>query len=959
MNAERWQRITGIFHEALAQDSEVRAAFVRDACGDDDSLRREVHRLLAAHIAAGGFGDTPGLDVRLDARMKPATMFGEYRIDAFIGAGGMGEVFRAIDMKLGRQVALKILPDVFARDPDRVRRFHREAQLLAALNHPHIAQIFGLEVVDGVTALVMELVDGPTLADRIREGPVAVVDAVSIAIRIAGALDSAHQQGIVHRDLKPANIKVSEDGTVKVLDFGLAKSLDLAAGIAPVESPRAMPEPTQQGLILGTPAYRSPEQARGGRVDKRTDIWAFGCVLYEMLTGRPAFSGASVADTIAAVLSRAPDWSQLPDGVPLHVRALLVRCLEQDPRRRARDIGDVWLELEHSSEHRLEADAEGRMTRRTGRMALLAAAAVAAVAAAVMLLIMAGSAAPPPDVVRFTIAPPDGTGFTPSAGDMPAVELAMAPDGRSVAFVAAPFGGRQLLWIRRLDESDVKAIPGTVDAAYPFWSPDSGYLGYFSTGKMMRVDLSGGRPHAIADVRDGRGGTWNRAGKILFAEGQDGLYSVGENGGVPNRVTTIDRNRRETSHRWPQFLPDGTQFLYFVDSGDAQVRGIYRGGLDGRPSQLVRTSSFAGVFAKPGHLLFVDDGNLVAQPLDVASRSRDADASTLLRGVGGTSLGYSAYSVSDNRVLAYSPPFNPERELVWFSRAGERLERVDGPADYVDFRLASDDRVAVARNVRDVRTSDIYVVDRSRGTERRLTTHPALDASPVWSPDTTQVVFRSKRRNAATDNPNNLYLVEADGSEEPRLLLSTEAGKYPTDWSPDGRSVVYHTLSAGAGWDVWLLPLGEDRVPNALIATAANEMQAKFSPDGRWIAYTSDESGRPEVYVKSYPTDARTWRVSVDGGAQPLWTSDRRELLFVAPVGTLMAASVDVGSQFRIRSIQPHFRLPAPGLSPPFSPNYAVSRDGKRVLVNAARREGSSPAVEVVLNWPSLLVRAQ
>jgi Tol biopolymer transport system component len=647
------------------------------------------------------------------------------------------------------------------------------------------------------------------------------------------------------------------------------------------------------------------------------------------------------------------------------------RCLAKDLAGRYESSRDLFRDLASIRDHLSEISTDAqkaaaislagpRSRRRWAVPAALALAAAITLGLVVVRSIARRTPAPEPNVVRFTIMPPPSVAFSPGGVAVPAAQLAVSPDGRAIAFVAAPTGGRRLIWVRKLHEIDAKAVPGTVGASYPFWSPDGVRIGYFSEGKLMRVDLLGGRPQVLADAHDGRGGTWSRMGQILFApEASGALYQVNENGGSPTRVTTVDRDRREFAHRWPQFLPDGRQFLFFVSSEDAQVRGIYYGSVGDPKPRFVLASSYQGIFAAPAHLLFVRDGALVAQPFRQDSPAVNGTVSTLVRNIGGSSDGYGSYSVSDTGVLVHAAPFDPERELVWFTRSGERLERADGPFDYVDFRLAADDRIAVARNQPDLRTSDIFVVDQRRGQERRLTMHPALDASPVWSPDSTRLVFRSKRRNNEINNANDLYEVSTNGSGAERLLLSTPLGKYPTDWSPDGRTIVYHTPNTFTGWDVWMLPLGEDPTPTALIATAANEMQAKFSTNGRWIAYASDAFGRPDVYVKAYPPDARVWQVSNGGGTQPMWTADGRELLFVAPDGTLMAASVDTSSQFRSHRIRPQFRIPAPGFGPPFSPNYAISADGKKVLVNASRRDGGVPALEVILNWPSQLAAGQ
>jgi eukaryotic-like serine/threonine-protein kinase len=636
--------------------------------------------------------------------LQPGTRLGPYEIVSALGAGGMGEVYRARDTKLGRDVAIKILPRVFTSDPERLARFEREARMLATLNHPNIGAIYGLEDADSIRALVLELVDGETLADQIARGPLPLKDALPMARQIAEALDAAHDKGIVHRDLKPRNVALTRDGTVKVLDFGLAKATvrDGAAGDGS-HAPTMTIGGTRQGTVLGTAAYMSPEQARGQAVDKRTDIWAFGCVLYEMLTGQIAFRGETISDTIAAVLDREPNWTALPAATPWTIRRLLQRCLEKDPKRRLRDIADARLELDEE----LSGPERAGLGERPQTERLSHVPPSRWIYAVGISLLVLGTAFgwwvhSRPSVVergavRIDVSPPAGTKFVVGFG-------AISPDGQFLTFVVQSPSG-PTLWVRALDSQAAHELPGTDGAAFPFWSPDSRSLGFFASGKLRRIDIAGGTPTEICDVPAGRGGTWNADGVIVYNAVNDGpLLQVLATGGAPRPLTALDVTKHENSHRNPTFLPDGRHFLYFIRSDDREIRGIYVGSVE-RPQERIRVvpSDFSGVYSpgqdeRSGYLLWLRNGALVAQPLDAERFTVSGEAVTVadsIRQIGAPNA-LSPVSVSRDGTLVYGSSPEPHYQLTWYGRDGKPVGTVGTPDAYLDLRISPDgQRVAV------------------------------------------------------------------------------------------------------------------------------------------------------------------------------------------------------------------------------------------------------------------------
>ena len=716
----------------------------------------------------------------------------------------MGQVYQATDTKLNRQVALKILSEAFASDPERLARFQREAQVLASLNHPGIAAIYGIEEQDDTRALVLELVEGPTLADRIAKGPIPLDEALPIAKQIAEALEAAHEAGVIHRDLKPANIKVKDEGTVKVLDFGLAKALDTTPQGDPSQSPTLTAAATQMGVILGTAAYMSPEQARGKPVDRRADIWAFGAVLYEMLSGTKPFPGDDVSQTLARVIDKEPDWQAVPTQALVALSRLLRRCLEKDTRRRLQAIGEARVQIEDLiggvSEESAPVGGVAQQVSRRERVAWVAAAVLAmmATAAASIAVWMASRPAPVAPETHVEIStPPDST----------LVSLAVSLTGREIVFVASD-QGQPSLWVRSLETGQTRRLAGSDGAGLPFWSPDSRSIGFFAEGQLRRVEIDGSSIQTLAPASSGRGGAWHDDGTILFAPtAADALFRVPETGGDVVQVTTLAAEQND--HRSPQFLPDGHHFLYYA-RGSPGASGVYVGQLDGTETRRLLDADAGAVYAEPGYLIFVRQGALFAQAFDGTSLSLSGDTIRLAEQVvvsGGISV--AALSISATDTLVYRAGSQPRRQMVWFDRAGQEISRVGDVDETVllmgGLSLSPDSRrLAVARNVSE--NWDIYLLDMTRGVFSRFTSDLGVDYEPVWFTDGNRVAFGTR---------GGIYQKAADGSGPEELLIEYPEGelKKPLDWSPDGRFLLYGDQPSG---DVWALPSDGDRTQEAL-----------------------------------------------------------------------------------------------------------------------------------------------
>ena len=868
----------------------------------------------------------------------------------------MGEVYRATDAKLGREVAIKVLPAEVAEDADRLARFEREARLLAALNHPNIAHVYGFESVTSpggpaVHFLAMELVEGDDLAERLKHGRVPVDEAIAIAKQIAEALEEAHEKGIVHRDLKPANVKVTPDGKVKVLDFGLAKAwTGEASGLTSSsdlsESPTLAHTGTAAGLILGTAAYMSPEQARGKPVDKRADVWAFGALLYEMLTGQRLFGGETVSDVLAAVLTREPDWAALPAATPVAVRRLIARCLERDPRKRLRDVGEARLLLEAplAGEVAPAAAPGARFASRGARLGWALAGVLALAVAALGWRALAP--APRPPLLRFTISSASGAAIDSAAGSS-----AISPDGRRVVFVGSDAEGKRGLWIQDLDQVRARLLPDTEGASYPFWAPDSRRVAFFAKGQLRKVSLADGRVEAICDAMEARGGTWGRGGTIVFAPAvTGGLSVVSEAGGVPSPATRIETPKEEISHRFPVFLPDGRRFLYVAHLGGGVADGrVWLASLDGGERRALYRSQRAPVYAEPGHLIDAIDDRLVARPFDPGAGELRGEPRRLEEATPPYVHGQDrAASVSASGALLVPLPESAGTKVVWLDRRGRLVGEVPLPrGTFVSPRLAPDGRrLALSSQGPKESESDLWVVDLASEQASRLTFAPGQESYPVWSPDGRSLAFQTNR-----SGPFNLWARPSSGSGAERVLHeSPTAWKVPHSWVGD--TLAFGTTEPETGFDVWLLRSDRPAEPPVrLLHSAASEGDVAISPDGRWLAFASNESGREEVYVVSLPDAKVKYQVTTQGGRHPVWTRGGRELLFLTPGYSIAAVPVTVGESLAFGSPATLFPHPHPGQGIAGSETlFDVSADGSRIVLLGPESQGSQ-ALLVVSDW--------
>ena len=889
----------------------------------------------------------------------------------------MGEVYRAKDTKLKREVALKVLPVDVSTDRDRLARFQREAEVLASLNHPHIAQIYGLEQTGDTFALVMELVEGEDLAQRIARGPLAIDEALPIARQIAEALEAAHDHSIIHRDLKPANVKVRPDGTVKVLDFGLAKAIETGSGVRGPGSADAMNSPTlsihatQSGIILGTAAYMSPEQARGNAVDKRTDVWAFGCVLYELLTGRRAFPGQTTADSLAAILEREPDWNALPAATPTPIRHLVQRCLAKDAKRRLRDIGDARIELDEALSHPREsglvtpAYLSALVVARGGARERVAWAIAALCLVGLVVTLAFGRAGIPgrtavdTRVYQSSIVLPEGLRL---AGQ-PAGRFALSPDGRRLAFVASDATGRPMLWVRRLDMLIAQPLSGTEGAAFPFWSPDSAFVAFLAQGKLKKVEVAGGSPATVCDAAFGAPGAWSPDDVILFTpKGGSSLYRVSASGGTPSPVTMLDAASGESQHSHPVFLPDGRHFFYLAlgskAGGVTDPRAVYVGSLDPREPRKLLLQGGSNAKYSQGYLIFLRQSTLMAQAFDLSRLELRGEAAPLVENtqlVSGTVTGaIGAFTVSETGALVYQTDLGMVRsELVWFDRAGKQVAVLGDRADYVDVSLSPDSaRAAVTLRHPERGTLDLWLYDVARGLRERFTVDPGDEFAPAWSLDGARLVFSARRQTSI-----DLYQKASSGAGAEERLMETGLGQYQASWSPDGQHLVYVAGGGAIGRsDLWVLPLFGERKPFPFLETTSIETNAQFSPDGRWIVYAAGEFGRLEVYVLPFhgrdgaPPSGK--RVSTAGGSWPRWRRDGREVVYLAPDNTLVSATVNgQAATFEVGDVRPLFKVqPRPYERLDAYP-YDISSDGQRFLVNTLVDDTPSGPITLVVNW--------
>jgi eukaryotic-like serine/threonine-protein kinase len=907
--------------------------------------------------------------------LGPGTRLGPYEILSAIGAGGMGEVYRARDTKLGRDVALKVLPESFAADAERVARIHREAQVLAALNHPNIGAIYGFEDSTDVHALVLEFVDGETLADRIARGAIPLDEALPIARQIAEALEAAHEQGIIHRDLKPANIKLRPDGTVKVLDFGLAKLNDpnvpnasnvpSALSMSPtITSPAMM---TGVGVLLGTAAYMAPEQAKGRPADKRSDIWAFGCVLYEMLAGKCAFDGEDVSDTLAAVLRGTPDVSALPADLPAAFRTLIEGCLDKDRRRRIGDVAVVQFVFNSAAtlSHSHTSVAPERVRQPWRTMSLVAAAVVAGSIGTSVVWLTLRSTTSPPRVSRLMITP-QASAVLATVGTR---AVAITPDGSRVIYVGA--NGTQL-FVRQLDSLEPTSLFTGIPRG-PFVSPDSEWVGFADRGSLKKVAVTGGPAVTIVELNGPfSGASWAPDDTIIFASagGGGGLRRVSAAGGTAAVLTTPDPKLRETRHLWPEMLPGGRAVLFTIatQGGDPDAASqIAVLDLQTQARKVLVRGGSHGHYVSRGHLVYAAAGVLHAVAFDSERSEIRGTPVPVLADVFVTENGGADLGVADDGTLAYvsgSGVSVQRRTLAWVDRQGKETPIAAPPRAYRYARL-SPDGTRVALDIRDEQ-NDIWVWDLARQTLTRLTFDPGLNRGGVWTPDGRRLVFAASRTGAArAGGEESLYWQMADGSGTPEALTKTEAQFFPTSFSPDGTRLLFDR-SRPPAFDIAVLALDGTREITNLLQTSFSEMSAEVSPDGRWLAYQSNESGRPEVYVRPFPdVNAGRWQISNEGGTRPMWAHNGRELFYLVapiqagtPIDKVVAVPVQLGTTFSAGT--PHTVLTGPYVASGDSRSYDVTPDGQRFLMlkdvpeadNAAPRQ-----LVVVQNWGAELNR--
>jgi Tol biopolymer transport system component len=876
---------------------------------------------------------------------------GPYEIIAAIGAGGMGEVYRARDTRLERTVAIKILPVALAVDPQFRERFEREAKSISALTHPNICTLYDVGRDRDIAFLVLEYLEGETLAARLSKGALTLPDALRIAIEIAGALDTAHRHGIVHRDLKPGNVMLTKGGA-KLLDFGLAKlrPAGVVSGATPTTPPTATTPLTAQGTILGTFQYMAPEQIEGREADERTDIFAFGTVVYEMLTGKKAFEGKSQASLIGAILHLdPPPMSALQPLMPPALDRVVNTCLAKDPDQRWQSAHDLTSELtwiaEGGPQGGMPSLVVGRPRR--DRLGWMVAAVLLLVALALAATVYVQLERGPGEVRvhKLSVLPPENAMLM--AGQAPIVSA----DGRLLAFVALDASGRSLLYVRPLDALVAQPLAGTDGATLPFWSPDSRFIGFFAGGKLKTIAVTGRQPYTLAAATNGRGGAWNRDGVIIFSPSPpDPLYRVSATGGHATPLASIDLARGEGPPRWmPSFLPDGRHYLYLAPSRTGNELRV--GSLDSKESKRLLDTHANAVYTPPGYLLFWREATLMAQRFDAAQLELAGDPIPIAEQVGFDALTFQAsFSVSDTGVLAFHSGTAGKTQFTWFDRSGKPLGVAGLPGDQGDLQLSPDDTRVAFHHV-DAQTGavNIWIMELAPGTISRFTFDQTIDFTPIWSPKGDRIVFASLR-----DGPPNLYqkVSSRPGNEE--ALLKSFLPKLPTDWSLDGRFIVYGVIDPTTRWDLWVLPLTGDRQPFPFLRTDFDERQGSFSPNGRWLAYMSNESGRNEVYVRPFPPGAGEWQASTAGGDQPRWRRDGKMLFYLAADRKLMAVDVKTDAPtFESGVPKVLFQTRVGGKDSP-GDDYAVTVDG-RFLLNSLVAEAAHSPITVILNWQAAL----
>jgi len=856
----------------------------------------------------------------------------------------MGEVYRARDTRLERTVAIKILPAQFSSEPVRKQRFEREAKTISSLNHPHICTLHDIGHQDGIDYLVMECVEGETLAKRLEKGPLPLDQVLKFGAQIADALDKAHCSGIVHRDLKPGNIMLTPAGA-KLLDFGLAKPASPLATAATLTAAAKQSPVTEQGTIIGTFQFMSPEQVEGKEVDGRSDIFSLGAVLYEMLTGRRAFEGKSQLSVASAILEKEPaPISSVKPMTPPALDHAVKKCLAKPPDERWQSASDLASELMWIAESNGQAagTAFGEAPGKTRRRAAWLVAGVLAGAAIV-------------GAVRWPNSkPPEEAMYFPAPMLFSARDIAVAPNGHTIAVIAyLESARRNALWIYELGSQSASNLADTEDANFPFWSPDNRSIAFFADGKLKKVEVSGGPVQTVCDAPSGRGGTWNKDGVIVFtpdARSGVALYRVSASGGTVTTVSNLDKSRGELSHRWPMFLPDGTHYLYMATNfaGQKSVDAIFVGSLDSNEKRFVVEATANAAYAAPGYLLFYRDKALFAQRFDLQRFALTGEPTTILNDIQyQPQVKRAVFGASEKGVLAAQSGMGVAlSELLWFDRKGKEVGAVGRPDVYGNVFLAPNGK-SVAVSMTDIasQNTDIWTYDLQRGGAKRLTFDPAADSVPIWSPDAARLVFASNRTSF-----NDLHIKNSDGAQEEKSIVHGDIDKFPNDWSRDGKYILYTQDT-----DLWFVTLPE--LKSSLFLKAPSVLRnGQFSPDGKWVAYSSNESGKWEIYVTSFPEPRGKWQVSAGGGEQPRWRGDGKELFYISSDGKIMAAPVTTGANFdastpvALFQVTPRQPVPIYDLFV-----YDVSRDGQRFLINTELKQAGSAPMSIVLNWTAKL----
>ena len=893
--------------------------------------------------------------------LVPGNKLGPYEILAPLGAGGMGEVYRARDKRLGRDVALKVLPEAFAGEAQRMVRFEREAKVLASLNHPNIAALYGFEESDGKRALVMELVEGPMLAERIKQGPRAIEEALPIAKQMAEALEYAHERGIIHRDLKPSNVKLTAEGQVKLLDFGLAKALEGETGEEELQnSPTLSAAATRAGMMLGTAAYMAPEQARGKHVYRRADIWAFGCVLYEMLTGRGAFDGETTSDILASVIRAEPDWSLLLDSVPRTIRELLRRCLQKDPKQRLQAIGEARIAIDATitgAPGEAAPLSDARQVQTTWRRSLpwVVASIAAALAITISALPWRDTQPQPHRVMQFSLAlsQPLAGVFEPNPGS----PFALSADGSQMVFVAAVQGKPPQLYLLPLDQRVPVPLAETENASQPFFSPDGQWVGFFALGKMRKLSVHGGPPTPLCDAPVPHGASWAGDDTITYAPNfGSGLLRISASGGAPQTLTTPNAKEQEISHRWPQVLPGGKSVLFTIQVGNASSYDDARIAVLSLQTGKWHTILQGGTYARyvsSGHIVYAHAGSLIAVPFDLSRLEASGSPVPVQEGVVTTALtsGGAEYDVTPSGLLAYVPGTTrpPVRSLVWVDRSGNSKPIPAPPRVYSAPRISPDGKL-LALQATDIVAPDIWVYEFARNTLTRLTfSQPGVSTVPLWTPDSRKVAYRVR------GNAPSFRWKPANGANSEDVLLDQleDPLASPNSISPDGQTLLFSAHTSAGAWTIQALSLGGSRKVRPFLRSTFNLYGAQFSPDGQWVVYTTDESGREEVYVQPFPGPGGKWMISNDGGQFPRWARNGREIFYING-DKMMSAAVETQPVFKAGTPRVLFQTGGYlGVG-----NYDVAPDGQHFLMLKQEEPlGSHTELNVILNWSEYLKR--